>query len=137
MEEVEAAASRTLITRARYDDWLERVRVDGLPELRALARYIRVLGAGDRNLGEATVLAWAEVHSAIAVIDDRVARAAGRARNVEVHGSLWLMFEAYNQGALDQRRVESLINRLVDSEAWFPCSSANAFEWAKRNGLLR
>lgn len=39
--------------------WLEEVPVDGLEELAAFAHYARRLTAGDRNVGESSVLAWA------------------------------------------------------------------------------
>lgn len=56
MNEVEAVAvAHPSVAHASYDDWLERVRVDGLPELRALARYVQVLGAGDRDPGRGDV----------------------------------------------------------------------------------
>jgi hypothetical protein len=53
--------------------WLRSEPVDGLPELRLFAEYARPLGAGKHNIGEATVLAWAEFHQAIAFTDDEVA----------------------------------------------------------------
>lgn len=40
--------------------WLEHVAVDSLEELRAFAIYAARLGSGERNVGEATTLAWAE-----------------------------------------------------------------------------
>lgn len=118
-------------------DWLERARVDGLRELQAFAVYARVLGVTQRDVGEASALAWAEVHRATAIVDDRVGKRAGMDRGVEVHGSLWLIFEGFNHGLLDRLDVEDLVGALVDSEAWFPCSAADAFEWGKREGLLR
>ena len=47
----------------RNAGWLERVACDGLAELRAFAHYVRVLGAGECDIGEASVLAGAEVNS--------------------------------------------------------------------------
>lgn len=116
--------------------WLEKARVDGLQELQAFAVYARILGVGARDIGEASVLAWAEVHQATAIIDDRVGKQAGVARNVDVHGSLWLIFESFNRDLLDRAGVEDLVGALVDSEAWFPCTASDAFEWGKRQGLL-
>jgi hypothetical protein len=49
----------------RNADWLEIVACDGLAELRAFAHYVRVLGAGERDIGEASVLAWAEVNEVV------------------------------------------------------------------------
>jgi predicted nucleic acid-binding protein len=70
----------------RNAGWLEIVACDGLAELRAFAHYVRVLGAGERDIGEASVLAWAEVNDEIAVIDERAGTQAAQARGVTVHG---------------------------------------------------
>jgi predicted nucleic acid-binding protein len=117
--------------------WLERVAVDGLAELRAFIAYAEVIGTGSRDVGEASVLAWAEVHQATAIMDDQVGAMAGRARGVAVHGSLWLVFEGYNHGLVDRMGIEDLIAGLLDSGAWYPCGPQDPFEWAKSHGLLR
>jgi hypothetical protein len=44
------------------------------------AQYVRILGSGQRDIGEASVLAWAEVQGAIAVLDERAGTQAARAR---------------------------------------------------------
>lgn len=101
------------------------------------ANYARRLGSGPRNIGEAETLAWAETNAAIAVVDDAAARTAGRERGVHVHGTLWLIFEAYNEGLFERGAAEDLIGRLADTDARFPCSPAEAFEWAAAQDLLR
>jgi predicted nucleic acid-binding protein len=61
----------------RRATWLTPVRIEGLAELTVFAEYVRILGPGPRNIGEAETLAWAETHDAVAVIDERAgARAA-------------------------------------------------------------
>lgn len=65
-------------------DWLEVVHVDGLEELNALVAWMARVSGQKSNQGEATVLAWADVHKAIAVIDDRDARRASRLAGLEV-----------------------------------------------------
>jgi len=87
--------------------------------------------------GETSALAWAEVHQATAIVDDRAAKRTGTARGVDVHGSLWLIFDGFNQDLLDRAGVEDLVSGLVDSEAWFPRTVSMAFEWGQREGLLR
>ena len=60
-------------------EWLEHVRVDGLPELAVFAEYARVPGSSlAGNVGEAATLAWAETHGAVAIVDDQT-RAKRRA----------------------------------------------------------
>ncbi len=116
--------------------WLEVVSTGTLNELRVFAEYARRLGAGPRNVGEASVLAWAEVNAAIAIVDERAATNQGRERRVEVHGSLWLICEGYRTGQLDQSAAEALVEALSTTQMWFPCSSAGFFDWARREGLL-
>jgi hypothetical protein len=115
--------------------WLEFVSTGTLQELRVFAEYARRLGAGPRNVGEASVLAWAEVNGAIAIVDDRAATNHGRERRVEVHGSLWLIWEGYRLGHLDRPSAEGLVDALRDTEVWFPCDGATFFDWARREGL--
>lgn len=116
--------------------WLRSVRVDGLDELAAFAAYSRVLGAGERNVGESSTLAWAEIHTAIAIVDERAGTRRGRARNVEVHGTLWLVAHGFRCGLLTDRRVENLIDALSDTEAWFPCQGSEFMGWARSEGLF-
>jgi predicted nucleic acid-binding protein len=116
--------------------WLEVVSTGTLQELRVFAEYARRLGAGPRNVGEASVLAWAEVNGAIAIVDERAATNQGRERRVEVHGSLWLICRGYRTGQLDRPAAEALVDALRDTQVWFPCSGVTFFDWARREGLL-
>jgi predicted nucleic acid-binding protein len=120
----------------RNAGWLEIVACDGLPELRAFAHYVRVLGAGERDIGEASVLAWAEVNSGIAVIDERAGTQAAQARGVAVHGTLWLIANGLNAGELLLPEAERLVDQLRSTDARLPCSGVEFFEWAKSQGLL-
>jgi predicted nucleic acid-binding protein len=121
----------------RNTDWLEVVACDGLAELRAFAHYVQVLGAGLRDIGEASVLAWAEVNGGIAVIDERAGTQAAQARGVAVHGTLWLIANSLNVGELLLPEAERLVDQLRTTGARLPCSGAEFFEWAKTQGLLR
>jgi predicted nucleic acid-binding protein len=108
-----------------------------LDELRAFAHYVRVVGAGERDFGEASVLAWAEVNGGIAVIDERAGTQAAQARGVMVHGTLWLIANGLNAGDLLLPEAERLVDQLRSTDARLPCSGAEFFEWAKAQGLLR
>jgi hypothetical protein len=50
-------------------EWIHVVRVDDLRELQVFAEYAARLGSGERDIGEASTLAWAEIHAATAVVD--------------------------------------------------------------------
>jgi predicted nucleic acid-binding protein len=116
--------------------WLTEVRVDGLPELRLFAQYARLLGSGSRDIGEAATLAWAECNGATAIVDERAGTRHARQRDVDVHGTLWLIARGLQTGAVDVRMAEDLVDRLNDTEAWFPCGGATFLKWARENALL-
>jgi hypothetical protein len=120
----------------RDAEWLEVVACDGLAELRVFAHYANVLGSGQRDIGEASVLAWAEVNDGIAVIDERAGARAGQERGVTVHGSLWLIVNGLKVGELSLQEAERLVDRLREAEAWLPCAGAEFFQWAKDRDLL-
>lgn len=116
--------------------WLEHVRVDSLPALQVFAAYARRLGSNDRDIGEASTLAWAEVNHATAIVDDRVATRIGRDRGVEVHGTLWLVTRGLRRGVIARHEASHLIDALAAAEAWFPCTGDDFLAWAAENGLL-
>lgn len=116
--------------------WIDVVHVDGLDELVAVAEYMRRLGSGERDMGEATVLAWAEVHGAIALIDEQVGRRHGKERDVEVHGTLWLISRGVRVGKLTDAQASEIVQRLSDADASFPCDGRTFIAWARQEGLL-
>jgi hypothetical protein len=67
------------VVEVAVQSWLTVVPIDRLVELQAFAYYARILGSGTRDTSEASVLAWAQCHDAVAVIDDQTAKRAGGA----------------------------------------------------------
>jgi len=116
--------------------WLTTVRLAGLAELALFAQYARLLGSGPRDVGEATVLAWAESKGAVAIVDEQAARRAGRQRGVTVHGSLWLIARGLRGGTLTDREASSLVDALRATNARFPCAGHDFLAWAREHGLL-
>lgn len=117
-------------------EWLRSVRVDRLQELAVFAEYARVLGSGERDVGEASTLAWAEVNGAIAILDERAGTRRGRQRGVEVHGTLWLVAQGCRTNVLSDDRAASLVDGLSDTAAWFPCRGSEFVGWARSEGLI-
>jgi predicted nucleic acid-binding protein len=72
VDELERGAARfPELREAARLPWIRRVGLRGLNELGVFAEYAKRLGSGpDRDVGEATVLAWAECHEAIAIVDE-------------------------------------------------------------------
>lgn len=117
--------------------WVRTVSCDELDELYAFGVYMNRLGNLERNAGESSVLAWAEVHGAAAYVDDQVACNVGRARGVVVHRTLHLVAKAYRNGLFSEAKVQSLVDNLADTDARFPAEARrDILSWARERGLL-
>jgi predicted nucleic acid-binding protein len=116
--------------------WLQIKAVDGLEELRLFAAYARRLGAGRHNIGEASVLAWAEAHGAIAFTDDEVAVQIGRERGVRVQRTLALVARGVRRGLLTDAEAHTLVDELQRGGARFPFGPGEFIPWARQQGLL-
>lgn len=117
-------------------DWLEIVHVDHLNELTALVKWMDLVSGSNSNEGEATVLAWAEVNGAIAVIDDGDARRIARKYSLPVWGSLRVIATAISEGHATEYVGSTLVDALIDTGARYPCARGQFMSWAKQNGLL-
>jgi predicted nucleic acid-binding protein len=120
------------IAAALAADWIEVVSCDELRELVLFTKYINRLGNITRNMGEATVLAWAEAHSGIAYLDDREACRAGRSAGVTVHRTLQLIVAAFRATQLTESEAQQLVCSLASAEARFPqAAKDDLFGWAR------
>jgi predicted nucleic acid-binding protein len=118
-------------------EWLEMVRVDSVDELVAFADFSTRLVSGERNVGEASVLAWAQVNGGVAMVDDQDAAQCGRENRVAVRRSLALLAGGLKKGILDEGRIIEVVEALVrHGEARFPCDGPTFLSWARDNGLL-
>jgi predicted nucleic acid-binding protein len=133
---VDELAGYGLAETAERSDWLRIMHVDGLRELPALVAWIGRLSAGVHHRGEATVCAWADVHGAIAVIDDGDARRAARTAGLEVHGSLWVLVTGVRAGALSEPAADGLVATLIRAGARYPLQGQAFSSWARASGLL-
>ncbi|PZF81094.1 hypothetical protein [Jiangella anatolica] len=129
VEELEAAG-------VALPSWLEVVHVDGLAELVALGEWLQRVAAGDRNRGEATVLAWAQVHGALPIIDDKDARAAAQRGGLDAHGLLWVVAEAVRSGRITSVASSGFVDAMLASGARYPLEPGGFVDWAKANSLL-
>lgn len=115
---------------------LSVMHVDGLDELTALGRWLAVVSDGRHSRGEATVLAWAEVHGGIPILDDRDARRKAVRHGLPAHGSLWVIAEAVRAGKAPRSHATSLTNAMLAAGAWLPFSIDGFLSWATAQGLL-
>jgi predicted nucleic acid-binding protein len=117
--------------------WLEIVHVDELDELLATVTWTSRMGTQrGRNLGEATVCGWAEVHGAVAIIDDSDARAVAAAHDLPVHGSLWVVAWAVRENGASANSADAFVAELVGTGARYPRMPQGFTAWAKQVGLL-
>jgi predicted nucleic acid-binding protein len=117
-------------------DWLEVVHVDGLAELVSLAEWLGRVSAGKHHRGEATVLAWAEVHHAIAIVDDRDARMTAQKVGLETHGVLWVVANAVHDKRIAKTTAGSFVDAMIASGARYPFEAGGFVTWAQAEGLL-
>ena len=87
-----------------------QVRKPGPKDVRRLIRRCR-----DIHGGEAEVLALANELGAIAVIDDRAARAAARIRGVRLEGTKGVVLRAEKKGSIRTTEAEDALGKLVSS----------------------
>lgn len=113
-------------------DWLEVVRTDTLPVLQAYGDYAGRLGSAVRDVGEASVLAWCEVHGAVAYTDDQAAHNVGTQRGVEVRRSLSLIIQGCRRGVYSETRAQTLVRALAKTDARLPEEAIDdLFNWAR------
>lgn len=116
--------------------WLEVVHGDSLEELAVFSDYVRLLGCGTRDVGEAATLAWAEVHRAVAILDDQTAANVSRQRGVRLKRTLSLVSTGVQQNRLSEEDAAALVDDLIGGGARFPCDGRHFIAWCREKGLL-
>lgn len=97
LKEIDAGApDYPRLGQVRECSWLEAVSTDSFHQVRAASLYLADLGTDKdgRNVGEAATLAWAEIHGAVALVDDGDAVRFGRRRGCTVVRTLRLITQA-------------------------------------------
>lgn len=123
--------------RVRALPWIETVAVDSLANLIAFSDYVRILGSDGRNVGEASILAWAETTGGVVILDDNAAVNAAKSRGITVRRSLGLLCDGLHRKSLTMERARTLVDELASlGGARFPCDGAGFEVWAEKNGLL-
>jgi predicted nucleic acid-binding protein len=117
--------------------WLEVIELTEIQEVVRFAHYKSELGGGaERNNGEAAVLAWVAIHGGVAVIDERTGTRLAQRDGLEVHGTLWLVVNAFKQQLLDRQAAERIVDELASTEMLLPTDGTGFFAWAYSEGLL-
>ena len=115
--------------------WIERYGEMTDVEVAAFAKYARPLVSGERNLGEAEVLALAEAIPAIAVVDDQVANRLAQKSKVACTRTLALLCEAIREDILTIDYVGDLVDEML-AHYRFPFGHGEFARWAEENNLF-
>lgn len=119
--------------------WLIEANDDSLEFLALFSAFHNRLGGGTgdtKDLGEATTLAYAQLHGYTAVIDDRAGRNVAIAHGVPVSTTLQLICHGLRNNLLYERQACAVVDALRDAEAFLPCGGSDFIEWARAEGLL-
>lgn len=116
--------------------WIEVRPLESAAELRAFSQFARRLVVGERNVGEAAVLAYASVHSAVAVIDDGAGRRAARDAAITLRPTLSLLCEGIREELFTVAMVNDLVNHLLETEYRLPFPVGGFERWARENSVI-
>jgi predicted nucleic acid-binding protein len=117
-------------------DWLKIAQLDTLDEIRQFALWADRVGSGERDLGEASVFAVAELRSGTAITDDQEAVRVARTYGLDVHGTIWLLARACRDGKLSEPAAGNLIDALRATGLRLPCTGAEFPSYARQYALL-
>ncbi|MEU7909879.1 hypothetical protein [Microbispora bryophytorum] len=117
-------------------EWLNILPQDTDEELVAFQQWIDLLGAGDHDLGEASVFAAAEIHKLVAVTDDHDATKVGRNNGLEIHGTVWLLTRLHRLGKMTLVEICGHVDALRATGMRLPCTGSELPRWARDRGLL-
>lgn len=117
-------------------EWIRVVEDSSIDFLQLFFEYQSRLGGGGRNTGEAATLAYAELHSLTACIDDRAARRHAQQRGIPFTGTLELVCKGIRANVIEEAEAVQVIDLLRDHEAFLPCDGSTFVDWARAEGLL-
>ena len=116
--------------------WMKKHTLESGTELGSFAHFSGFLVSGSRNVGECSVLAYAQVHKATAVVDDGAARRLAQEAGLDFRGTLGLLCEAIRTGLLTTAMVGSLADHLIETEYRLPFPPGGFQVWANEHGIV-
>ena len=116
--------------------WIEQRDTQTDDELAEYAGFASRLVSGDRNVGDAAVLALAKTLPGQAVIDDSVAHRLGTEAGVSCTRTLALLCDGIRDGLLRLEEVSDLADELIATNYRLPFGPGGFAIWAKYNDLI-
>lgn len=132
----QGAADHPVLRDVNVGAWLKVAQLDTLDEIRLFAVWVGRLGSGERDLGEASVFAAAQLRSATAITDDQAAIRVARNYGLDVHGTIWLLAGTCRDGKLAEPAAGNLVDTLRATGLRLPCTGAEFPSYARRYRLL-
>lgn len=117
-------------------DWLAVIALDSVEALNCFAEWTRRMGRSDRNLGEASVFAVAELFGGTPITDDGDAIRVGRAYGLDVHGTIWILAGTCRAGKLTEVGASNPVDALRATQMRLPCTGSEFPRFARDHGLL-
>lgn len=137
VDELQQLAARdSRVSAVLAASWIERRELRSGEEIIAFAKYSALLVRGERNKGEAGVLALASTIDGVAVVDDGAGRKAARENGVRLKPTLALLCDAIRKDLLTIKLVSALVDDLLASEYRLPLGIGGFERWARENGVL-
>ena len=117
--------------------WIEVAPIKSEAEIEAYSRYARrLVGDDGRNTGECGVLALAEIHGLVAVVDDYAGHKAGSATGVRARRTLGLLCDAVADGLLTLDTVSAVADSLLQTDYRLPFPPGGFAQWAIESGRI-
>lgn len=137
-ELVRATGSHPEIQAALDAGWIEHHDLSSDDEVAAYIRFQEGLVSGDRNRGEAGVIALAHTIGGTAVIDDRAGRKTAERGGIPLTGTLGLLLAAIRADPplLTVSLVSHLVDDLIAGQYRLKIPPGGFEAWAKEQGYL-
>ena len=116
--------------------WIEIRELSSERELKLFGEFSKLLVKGDRNVGEAGVLALAKVVAGTAVVDDSAGRKAAITHHVDLRPTLALLCDAIHAELLTVKLVSALADDLLATEYRLPFKRGRFEQWATDNDMF-
>lgn len=117
-------------------EWLSILPQDTDEELVVFERWVNLLGAGEHDLGEASVFTAAEIYELVAITDDRDATKVGRKNGLNIHGTVWLLTRLHRLDKMTLAEICTHVDALRATGMRLPCTGSELPRWARQRGLL-
>ncbi len=117
-------------------DWIEPYAITTDAETEAFATFSSRLVSGDRNVGDAAVLAVAQTAPARAVIDDSDACDIASKEGVAFSRTLNLLCEAIHSRLLTVGFVSEIADEMIRTDYRLPFGPGEFRKWAARENLF-